>query len=308
MRTTTVLPQTTWAAFSCALLVLTGGLLSPAQAQAVDTVLRVAQASPATAAPQPRQPASPLQAAASASRKWSVYWGWNRSTYSNSDIHFWGADHDFTLSSVKANDMQADVTTENIFGTFLSPANMTLPQTNLRVAYQVSPDTAWAINLDHMKYVVTTDQTVGFAGYINNSNSTQTGATRTLSTNYLNFEHTDGLNVVTVEYEKQYPVTQWKAPFASRWVALVGAGIVYPKTNVTLNMLGRSRNDQFHLAGYSAGGGVGWEADFLDSWFFRSMLKVGYVTLPDVLTSSQGDKASHNFTYNEFLFAFGKRF
>ena len=306
MRTTTMLPKTPWAAVSCALLVLIGGVQSPAWAQAADTVL-LAQASPAAVSPVKRDASpSPLQAAASASRKWSVYWGWNRSTYSNSDIHFWGADHDFTLSSVKANDMQADVTTENIFGTFLSPANMTLPQTNLRVAYQVSPDTAWAINLDHMKYVVTPDQTVAFSGRINND--PQTGATRTLSTNYLNFEHTDGLNVVTVEYEKQYPVTQWKAPFVSRWVALVGAGIVYPKTNVTLNMVGRSRNDQFHLAGYSAGGGVGWEADFLDSWFFRSMFKMGYVTLPDVLTSSQGDKASHNFTYNELLIAVGKRF
>ena len=305
MRTTTMLPKTPWATAWCALLVLTGGVQSPAWSQTADTVL-LAQASPVSAAPAKRNAASPLQTAASASRKWSVYWGWNRSTYSNSDIHFWGADHDFTLSSVKANDMQADVTTENIFGTFLSPANMTLPQTNLRIAYQVSPDTAWAINLDHMKYVVTPDQTVAFSGRINND--PQTGATRTLSTNYLNFEHTDGLNVVTVEYEKQYPVTQWKAPFASRWVALVGAGIVYPKTNVTLNMVGRSRNDQFHLAGYSAGGGVGWEADFLDSWFFRSMFKMGYVTLPDVLTSSQGDKASHNFTYNELLIAVGKRF
>ena len=305
MRTTTILPKTPCAAAWCALFVLTGGVQGPAMAQTADTVL-LAQASPASASPLKRDAASPLQAAASASRKWSVYWGWNRSTYANSDIHFWGADHDFTLSSVKANDMQADVTTENIFGTFLSPANMTLPQTNLRVAYQVSPDTAWAINLDHMKYVVTPDQTVAFSGRINND--PQAGASRTLSTNYLNFEHTDGLNVVSVEYEKQFPVTLWKAPFASRWVALVGAGIVYPKTNVTLNMLGRSRNDQFHLAGYSAGGGVGWEADFLDSWFFRSMFKMGYVTLPDVLTSSQGDKASHNFTYNELLIALGKRF
>ena len=294
-----------WAAAWFAVLAWAGVEPGPAFAQASNTVL-LAQASPASAQPGKRDAASPLLAAASATRKWSVYWGWNRSTYSNSDIHFWGADHDFTLSSVKANDMQADVTTENIFGTFLNPGNMTLPQTNLRVAYQVSPDTAWALNLDHMKYVVTPDQTVAFSGRI--TNDPQSGATRTLSTNYLNFEHTDGLNVVTVEYEKQFPVTQWKAPFASRWVALVGAGIVYPKTNVTLNMLGRSRNDQFHLAGYSAGGGVGWEADFLDSWFFRSMFKMGYVTLPDVLTSSQGDKASHNFTYNEFLFAFGKRF
>ncbi|NBX54193.1 MAG: hypothetical protein EBQ82_07005 [Betaproteobacteria bacterium] len=297
--------QPIWAASCWAVTVSIAAFLSPAWAQTADTVLLV-QASAAAPVPLPPAAASPLQAAASVARKWSVYWGWNRSTYSNSDIHFWGPDHNFTLSNVKANDLQADVTTDNIFGTFLNPANMTLPQTNLRVAYQVSPDTAWAINLDHMKYVVTPDQTVAFAGSINND--PQSGSTRTLSTNYLNFEHTDGLNVVTLEYEKQFPVTQWKAPFASRWVALVGAGIVYPKTNVTLNMLGRSRNDQFHLAGYSAGGGVGWEADFLDSWFFRSLFKMGYVTLPDVLTSSQGDKASHNFTYNELLIAVGKRF
>jgi len=305
MRTATMKQKPMWAASWFAVLAWAGVEPGPAFAQASNTVL-LAQASPSVAPTVQREAASPLLAAASATRKWSVYWGWNRSTYSNSDIHFWGADHDFTLSSVKANDMQADVTTENIFGTFLNPGNMTLPQTNLRVAYQVSPDTAWALNLDHMKYVVTPDQTVAFSGRI--TNDPQSGATRTLSTNYLNFEHTDGLNVVTVEYEKQFPVTQWKTPFASRWVALVGAGIVYPKTNVTLNMLGRSRNDQFHLAGYSAGGGVGWEADFLDSWFFRSMFKMGYVTLPDVLTSSQGDKASHNFTYNELLIAVGKRF
>ena len=174
MRTTTMLLKTSWAAAWCALFALTGGVQGPAMAQTADTVLLLAQASPVSASPVKRDAASPLQAAASASRKWSVYWGWNRSTYSNSDIHFWGADHNFTLSSVKANDMQADVTTENIFGTFLSPANMTLPQTNLRIAYQVSPDTAWALNLDHMKYVVTPDQTVAFSGRI--TNDPQTGA------------------------------------------------------------------------------------------------------------------------------------
>jgi len=289
-----------WAAVACAATLQTAGWAQPA-----DTVLR-AQAGAPTAAPMPREAASPLQAAASATRKWSVSWGWNRSTYSNSDIHFWGSDHNFTLSDVKAKDMQVDVTNENIFGTFLSPGNITLPETNLRLAYQVSADTAWALNLDHMKYVVTPDQTVPFSGTINND--PQSGPTRTLSTNYLNFEHTDGLNVITVEYEKQFPVSLWKAPFASRWVALVGAGIVYPKTNVTLNMLGRSRNDQFHLAGYSAGAGVGWEADFLDSWFLRGLFKMGHVTLPDVLTSSQGDKASHNFNFNELLITLGKRF
>jgi hypothetical protein len=32
------------------------------------------------------------------------------------------------------------------------------------------------------------------------------------------------------------------------------------------------------------------------------------VNLPDVLTSARGDKASHQFTYNEILIAAGMRF
>ena len=88
-----------WAASWFAVLALAGAGQSPASAQALDTVL-LAQASPASVSPFKRDAASPLQAATSARRKWSVYWGWNRSTYSNSDIHFWGADHDFTLSGV----------------------------------------------------------------------------------------------------------------------------------------------------------------------------------------------------------------
>jgi hypothetical protein len=128
-----------WAASWFAILASAATFQSTSWAQTADTVL-LAQASPTMAVPVQRDPASPLQSAASAARKWSVYWGWNRSTYSNSDIHFWGADHDFTLSSVKAKDMQVDVTSENIFGTFLNPGNITVPQTNLRIAYQFSPD------------------------------------------------------------------------------------------------------------------------------------------------------------------------
>jgi hypothetical protein len=246
-----------------------------------------------------------IKTGASPAKKWSVYWGWNRGNYSNGDIHFWGADHDFTLKNVAATDLQADLTGGGLFGTYLNPAEMTIPQTNLRVAYQYSNDTAIAINLDHMKYVMTPDQVVAITGQINGL--PQSG-NQVLATNYLNFEHTDGLNIVTLEIEKQRQVDWFGTRFPARVFALAGVGVVVPKSNVTLNMLGRARNDQFHLAGYSLGLGAGLEVDVYKDVFFRTAYKFGHVNLPDVLTSSQGDKAAHQFTYNELLIAVGLRF
>jgi hypothetical protein len=242
---------------------------------------------------------------AASAKKWSVYWGWNRATYPNGDIHFWGADHDFTLKNVAATDLQADLTGGGLFGTYLNPSEMTIPQTNLRIAYQYSSDTAIALNLDHMKYVMTPDQTVAISGQINGV--AQSG-NQVLGTNYLNFEHTDGLNILSLEIEKQRPVEWFGTRFPTKVFALAGLGIVVPKSNITLNMLGRARNDQFHLAGYSVGVGAGLEVDLYKDIFFRTAYKFGYVNLPDVLTSAQGDKASHQFTYNELLIAVGLRF
>jgi len=242
---------------------------------------------------------------ASAARKWSVSWGWNHSSYSNNDIHFWGRDHDFTIRDVLATDIQTDPTWANLFGIYLRPSDVTIPQTNFRVAYQFAPDMAVALNLDHMKYVMLADQTVPIEGQI--LGARQTGFKK-LTTDYLNFEHTDGLNIVSVELEKQYKVDWFGGEVPARVFGLAGVGILVPKTNVTLNMLGRARNDQFHVSGFSAGVGAGLEVDFCKDFFFRTAYKYGHVNMPDVLTSSEGDKAQHQFNYNEVLLAAGWRF
>ncbi|MEX8504330.1 hypothetical protein [Leptothrix ochracea] len=238
-------------------------------------------------------------------RKWSFSWGWNREQYSSSDIHFQGAGHDFTLANVQANDRQAELTLANIFQTYLNPLRITIPQTNVRLAYQYADNTAIAINLDHMKYVMATDQLVGISGAINGV--AQSG-NQVLTTNFLTYEHTDGLNVLSVEWEKQKPVNWLGATQHARVFGLVGGGIVVPKSNVELGVMGRPRNDQFHLAGYSAHIGAGFEADFLKRFFVRTTAKMGYVDLPDVWTSAQNDKASQTFDYKEIIFAVGARF
>lgn len=239
------------------------------------------------------------------SHRWSVSWGWNRSVYTASDIHFHGVDHDFTLSDVQAHDSQTLLTLNSVFHTFLNPGRITIPQTNLRLAYQLDAHTAIALNLDHMKYVVTEGQSVPIAGSI--AGTDRTGA-QTLSADFLKYEHTDGLNVLSLEGEQQWPIELFGAGWPTRAFGLAGAGVVVPKSNVTLGFAGQPRNDQFHVAGYSLHVGAGIETDLSERFFVRNTVKVGHVDLPDVWTSARHDKASQRFRYAEWLLAVGMRF
>ncbi len=276
------------------------GLVSPSFAQVSPSVLAPA-ASPALAQASP----AAARQTADVAKRWSVYWGWNRATYSHSDIHFTGVDHDFTLKDVAATDIQTDVTWQHVADTYLNPGSLTIPQTNLRIAYQWDADTAVALNLDHMKYVVAQDQSVPISGQI--KGVAQSGQ-QVIAENWLNYEHTDGLNIVSLEVEKQRPVDWFGDSHSARVFVLGGLGLVVPKTNATMHMVNQVRNDEFHLAGYSIGVGAGLEKDLGKSFFFRTAYKYGYVNLPDVLTSARGDKASQSFTYNELLIALGMRF
>ena len=246
-----------------------------------------------------------VSAAGARSRKWSVYWGWNRARYSASDIHFSGVDHDFTLSGVNAHDSPTPVSLDSIFHTYLNPGRLSIPQTNLRLAYQYDDDSAFALNLDHMKYVMTAYQVAPISGTIQ---GVAKSGNQTLSPDFLQYEHTDGLNVISAEYEKQMPLKVFGPQWPTRLFGLVGLGVVMPKSNVTLAVLNQPRNDEFHFAGVSAHVGAGIETDLFDRFFVRTAVKVGRVDLPDVWTSARGDKASQAFNYSEWLLAAGVRF
>lgn len=240
-------------------------------------------------------------------KRWSIEWGWNNEIYQKSDIHFKGADHDFTLYAVAATDTQKTLTPKTLFTTYLNPAKISIPQTNFRVAYQLSADTAVGLNLDHMKYVVTDGQNVSASGrYLNQSYATE--KYQYLSPSFMHYEHTDGLNVVTLEYEKKFALTNMPGNISARAFALVGAGIVIPKSNITLTMMGQPRNDKFHLAGTNIDIAGGVEIDFLKNYFARTTFKFGSIRLTDVITSARQDTASQNIQYQEASVTLGVRF
>lgn len=180
-------------------------------------------------------------------RKGSVllFWGWNRTIYSDSDIRFKGADYDFQLNNVVAHDRP----TAFKFNDYFNPLRVTIPQTNARIGYFIKDNLALVIALDHMKYVMDQDQTVEISGKVPVTYQTYVkNAQVDLSDKeFLTFEHTDGLNYINIGIEKYIPIIEEKK-VDLYWAYGGGLGVLYPKTNAKL--FGNERSDRFHTAGF----------------------------------------------------------
>ncbi|MCD8408107.1 hypothetical protein LNI96_09255 [Tenacibaculum dicentrarchi] len=243
--------------------------------------------------------------------KFFAYWGWNWASYTDSDIHFKGDNYDFTLSNVKAQDRQ----TKFSFNKYFNPGNVTIPQTNYRIGYFFKENYTVSIGVDHMKYVMIDDQSVKINGNINDGNAKYDGTynneTINLAEDFLRFEHTDGLNYVNVELKRFDDVSHWFGlNLENLQINLTegfGMGILYPKTNSKL--LGKDRNDSFHLAGYGASVVAGVNISFLKHFYVQADLKGGHIYMPDVkTTSNSSDSASQNFFFLQKTILIGGKF
>lgn len=238
-----------------------------------------------------------------------AFWGWNEGWYTESDIRFTGENYDFTLRDVKAHDKQTDFD----FDTYFNPSTVTIPQTNFRIGYFISDKYDISIGVDHMKYVMASIQTVKIEGTINDGSefsNIYTNDDFLITKKFLQFEHTDGLNYLNAEITRNDDVMElikWKVnPNKIQINTLLGfgAGALMPKSNVTL--WNKSRNDEFHFAGYGFAGKVGLNATFFKYFFIRAEFKGGFIDLPDIRTSSDtSDKAEQHFFFMELVTAFG---
>lgn len=238
-----------------------------------------------------------------------VYWGWNRGHYSTSDIKFSGADYNFTLYDVKADDKPKP------FGIyFFKPDELTIPQTNFRIGYFVKENYTISLGVDHMKYVMRNDQTVKINGNINTGGAfdgVYNNTNKVLTNDFLLFEHTDGLNYVNVEVSRFDNLDNW-LKFSVKNIDInltegIGVGLLYPKTNTTL--LGKERYDEFHVSGYGFSAHAGLNLTFFKHFFIQSNFKVGYINMQDIRTTKdKRDKAAQHFTFVENMYVFGARF
>jgi hypothetical protein len=223
------------------------------------------------------------------SRKGSFtfYWGYNRSAFASSNIHFTGPDYDFTVQKAVAQDKPAPFN----LNTYFSLNSISIPQYNYRLGYFIDDHWNISLGLDHQKYVVDYGQTANISGaiedYYNPFYGEYDNESMILDSSFLLFEHTDGLNYLNIE--ANYYKTWKETPSGNvRLETNFGgsAGLVIPRSNVTL--WEERRYDAFHLSGWGLSGQIGGQVLFWKHVFIRSQIKGGFHHLPDIMTREGG--------------------
>lgn len=239
--------------------------------------------------------------------KFYVFWGGNRDSFSKSDIHFKGADYDFTLYDVEAIDKPKGFHVD-----YINPGRMTIPQTNFRMGYFINDHYNISIGFDHMKYVMTQDKRVRYSGSYPNPGSYNENPSQnelTLDKNFLQFEHTDGLNYIHTEFSRVDDISKYIGlpntdKFQVNITEGLGAGLLLPKTNSTLLL--KDRSDKFHMAGFGLSAKAGLIITFFKYFFIQAELKGGYINMNNIRTTKDPiDKASQDFWFFQRILAFG---
>ncbi|SDW04255.1 hypothetical protein SAMN05216556_101199 [Aequorivita viscosa] len=239
-------------------------------------------------------------------------WGGNRAAYTKSDITFKGDDYNFTLQNVKAHDRPKGWHID-----YVNPKRVTISQTNFKLGYFISDKYYLAFGFDHMKYDMTQDQYVNINGYINLSedeagagyNGVYNNESIQLTKDFLEYEHTDGLNYVYLEFGRFDDISSLFRITNIDKIQVnitegIGIGGLYPKTNTTL--LSKDRYDEFHVAGFGVSLSAGVNVKFFKYFFVQGDLKGGYINMPDVRTTmNSSDKASQDFMFFESVFSLG---
>ena len=225
--------------------------------------------------------------------KFFVNWGGNIADFSKSNINFKGANYDFTLTNVVAEDKPKGLHID-----YINPLRMTIPQTNFRMGYYFTDKYSISLGVDHMKYVVVQNQTVNITGTIDGVY--YDNQPKVLTEDFLKFEHTDGLNYVNTELTRLDDISKIfnlnTDHLQVNTVVGAGIGLLYPKTNTTL--MGKERYDQFHISGYGASIKAGLNLTFLKHFYVQAELKGGYINMPDIRTThDKADSASQHFNF-----------
>ena len=239
--------------------------------------------------------------------QFSISWGWNRDAFTKSTISFKGADYDFTLFKLTAHDRPTKFSYYN----YLKLSRLTIPQTNLRISYFIKDNLAVSFGDDHMKYVMNNNQTVRMKGSINRAGNYKGkyDGVKTITEDFLTFEHTDGLNFLNFELEKYFT---WYHSKSSRLIisGLVGGGmgVLFPKSNVRL--LDYERSDRFHVSGFGISAKAGVQATFLKHIIIKFENKYGYINMPDIVLHNKGieGRGKQSFIFAELYGTIGATF
>lgn len=231
-----------------------------------------------------------------------VYWGYNRSIYSKSNVNFYGPEYDFTVKKLAASDRPSCE-----FATYINPATISVPQFNIRVGWYYKFRWDISIGYDHMKYVMKKNQNLYINGDAGTTTTSQligeyTDEDGLIPIRYddLHYENTNGLNYISFQLSNTAPLFKTNdRKFAIQRRAGFGLGPVVTQTD--FNWDGEIYHTNFGLSGYgfSAHGGV--RFDFFSRFFLASNWSGGFIHLQKNRTAPVDDLfAKQKFVYGQW--------
>ena len=221
--------------------------------------------------------------------KFFAAFGGNRDAFTKSDIHFKGENFNFTVSNAEAHDKPKGLHVD-----YINPTRFTIPQTNMKFGYFINDHYCVALNIDHMKYIFSQNQTANVTGTINLPAS-EPGSIHNGTYNntpidfsdgtFLQFEHTNGLNYVHTEISRFDDLSKLfkirnTDKFQVNITEGIGAGFLYPRTDAIV--LSKEDHDEFHVAGYGISAKAGLNFTFFKYFFIQTEIKGGYINMNDI--------------------------
>ena len=237
------------------------------------------------------------------------YWGYNRTAFARSNIHFQSPDYNFSLYDVKAKDRPT------AFGKkYWGVKTLSIPQYNYRVGYRPSEKWLFSLGMDHMKYVLQNGQTALIHGDISEMASSKYAGSYdgleeiVLDPSFIQYEHTDGFNYLSAKASRIHKIKSFKNDkYVLQGIAGVGAGLIITKTRVYL--FNEGLDNDFHLSGYALAAHTGLRFLAWRHLFIATEGMAGYSWLPDVpLRNKAPMKAQQFIGYFQWSTALGYAF
>jgi hypothetical protein len=219
-------------------------------------------------------------------------WGYNRETYSKSDIRFQnnGSDnYDFVYQNATAHEKPGF---NHGLKNFLK-TDLTIPQYNFRLGYLFNDDHHLGIELswDHLKYIVDDNVTRHLKGQIRgNSIDKDTFITY----DFIHLQHTNGNNYAMLNITKQHQL------YKNRYIDVqaIGKAGAGPLVSYSISkVLGSFDDDGFKIQGFVLGLNLGARMNLFKYLFIQPTFQYAFADYTNTrVAADRSGKVTHMFS------------
>ncbi|MEZ5084160.1 MAG: hypothetical protein R2750_12045 [Bacteroidales bacterium] len=240
-----------------------------------------------------------------------LFWGYNRSTYAKSDIHFSAESYNFTLYDVPAHDLPETFSVDG----YMNPNNVTVPQFNVRLGFFITDKYVISAGWDHTKYQTKNNALVKISGTIDEEASAKYAGTydgEMITVNHDDFvriEHSDGLNLIQLNIERHDLLVSNPAETLGLG-SVLGTGIILPMPWTNAKIFGVVNDDRPHFTGIGVSVFGGLKFHFFSRLFLQANLQAGYLYMPGIVLTPKGgnERASQQIKYLQGMIVLGYTF